>query len=84
MVPFEHNLNVRLATPAEIASARDSGHHVMIACTSCGDGLWSAKGLAISESGGYNGARNIFWHGAGKECSCDPSALRMVVNGDKP
>lgn len=69
----------RLATPEEIAEVRESGQHVTLACTECGHGPWSCKGLAISDRGGYNGARNIFYNGEGRECSCPSSALRMVT-----
>lgn len=62
-----------------IAQSRPGAPHVTFACTECGHGTWSAKNLALGDAGGYTGVRNIFYLGAGPECSCPPNALRMIV-----
>lgn len=51
--------------------------HVMFACL-CGKGHWTAKNIALSSDGGYNGTRNIFYNGDGPECSCSPSQLVCI------
>ena len=53
--------------------------HVMFACIECGMAYWTAKNLALTPSGHYNGTRNIFFCGKGTECSCNPARLRCIV-----
>lgn len=72
----------RLANAEEIAALQEEpgAPHVTFGCTCCGMVNWSAKNIALSESGRYNGARKIFvsdWPRG--ECQCPPSALRCVV-----
>lgn len=71
----------RAATQDEIKTLQDQSGapHVMFACK-CGHTYWTAKNIALSDSGGYNGARNIFYSGWPKpECACPPSNLVCIV-----
>lgn len=72
----------RLGTSEEIAAARAEGGapHVPFGCTNCGMVNWTAKNLALGDSGSYTGARNIFvmdWSRG--ECACQSHHLRFVV-----
>lgn len=72
----------RLANAEEIAAmqAEPGAPHVSFGCTHCGMVNWSAKNLALSPSGRYTGARNIFVIDWSKgECSCPASGLVCVT-----
>lgn len=74
--------NYHRATEAEIAEliALPGAPHVTFGCSHCGMVNWSAKNLALSPTGHYTGARNIFvidW--AKGECSCPASGLVCVT-----
>lgn len=67
------------ATEIEALRAEEGAPHVMFACTACGHGYWTSKNIALGLSGGYNGARNIFYCGDGPECSCPNDAIRVLA-----
>lgn len=74
---------MRRASADEIAALRalEGAPHVTFGCMGCGMVNWSAKNLALSSGGQYNGARNIFvmdWKAG--ECECPAHMLRCVVN----
>lgn len=73
----------RPATEDEIKALQSLGGapHVTFACM-CGHGYWTAKNIALSNCGGYNGTRNIFYYGEGRECECPPCNLICVVVED--
>lgn len=71
----------RAANSQEIKALQDQpgAPHVLFACSQCGCGTWSAKNIALSNSGGYNGSRNIFYNGDETECNCPPHKLVCIV-----
>ena len=70
----------RAATQSEIQELQKlpGAPHVLFACK-CGKSHWSAKNIALSDSGQYNQQRNIFFLGDGLECSCSAKDLVCVV-----
>lgn len=70
----------RKATKEEIAELQNlpGAPHVTFACN-CGKTHWTAKNIALSSNGGYNGQRNIFFDGEYPECKCPPTDLVCVV-----
>ena len=65
----------RRATQTEVDAARADRGHALFACK-CGKVGWSAKAIAMSSDGEYNGARNIFWFNwTEPESSCPASDL---------
>jgi len=71
----------RVAVADEIAAlqALEGAPHVTFGCTECGMVNWSAKNLALSGDGCYNGMRNICNLGDHFECDCASNLLRCVV-----
>jgi hypothetical protein len=51
-----------------------SGEMITIRCSNCGKEGWVTKNID------YIGARSIFWHGDGGECSCDAKFLEPLLN----
>lgn len=52
--------------------------HVKFACL-CGHGWWTSKNLTLTQDGGWNGTRHIFYQGSNAECTCPSSQLVCVV-----
>ena len=73
----------RRATAKEIEElqAAPDAPHVLFACE-CGCAWWSAKNIALSSKGHYNGLRSIFYHGDEPECQCSTDRLVCVVPVD--
>ena len=74
----------RKATEAEIAALQDEpgAPHVTFMCKCGTDRTWSAKNIALSNAGGYSGARHIFYNhheSGGAECKCPARDLYCVV-----
>lgn len=70
----------RAATKDEIAELQNlpGAPHVTFACN-CGKTSWSAKNIALSSNGKYNGQRSIFFNGEYPECPCNSNDLVCVV-----
>lgn len=73
----------RKANEDEIKALRaePNAPHVMFACQCGHGGLWSAKNIALSSTGHYNGQRNIFYCGDIPECECPGDNIVCVVEG---
>ncbi len=70
----------RAMSAQEIDTAQNGFGKVSFACR-CGETGWMTKAIAVSNTGGYTGARNIFYTpGNGRpECRCPPRDLFAVT-----
>lgn len=61
--------------------------HIPMTCENHPTLRWSCKSIAVTPTGRYNGARNIFYNGDGEsyppECDCPASALIAAIPLDE-